>query len=124
MGRQQYRSSGNAWLSDKVRSGNAQVCATSLSPAAIQDLQDLTDYLANIDLESAERLLTKFENKCQYLVKFPKIGRTYAYIRSDLRGLPLNGHIIFYRLGNETLEVLRVVKGNRDLEALFDDDNG
>lgn len=95
-----------------------------LSPAAIQDLQNLTDYLANIDLESAERLLTKFENKCQYLVEFPKIGRTYAYIRSDLRGLPLNGHIIFYRLGNETLEVLRVVKGNRDLEALFDDDNG
>lgn len=92
-----------------------------LAPAAIQDLQELTDYLADIDLESAERLLNKFENKCRYLVKFPKIGRTYSYIRPDLRGLPLNGHIIFYRLSDETLEILRVVKGNRDLEALFDE---
>ncbi|MDA0268791.1 MAG: type II toxin-antitoxin system RelE/ParE family toxin [Cyanobacteria bacterium] len=94
-----------------------------LAPAAIQDLEELTDYLADIDLGSAERLLTKFENKCRYLANFPKIGRAYSYIRSDLRGLPLNGHVIFYRLSNETLEVLRVVRGNRDLEALFDDDN-
>jgi toxin ParE1/3/4 len=93
-----------------------------LAPEAIQDLQVLTDYLADIDLELAEKILTKFEHRCRYLVRFPKIGRTYSYILSDLRGLPLNGHIIFYCLGNEALEILRVVRGNRDLDALFDGD--
>jgi toxin ParE1/3/4 len=94
-----------------------------IAPEAIQDLKEITDYLANFSLETAENFINQFEKKCHYLVQFPKIGRSYGQIRSYLRGLPFNGYIIFYRLGNNTIEIMRVVKGNRDLEALFTEDN-
>jgi toxin ParE1/3/4 len=93
-----------------------------IAPEAIQDLKIITDYLAQTNLETAEKLLNQFEKKCRYLVQFPKIGRSYRYIRPYLRGLPLNGYIIFYRLSQDTIEIMRVVRGNRDLEALFNTD--
>ncbi len=94
-----------------------------IAPEAIQDLKEITHYLANFNLDTSENFLNQFETKCRYLVQFPKIGRSYKQIRSYLRGLPFNGYIIFYRLGNDVIEIMRVVKGNRDLEALFADYN-
>jgi toxin ParE1/3/4 len=93
-----------------------------IAPVAIQDLKIITDYLAQTNLETAEKFLNNFEKKCRYLTQFPNIGRSYAHIRSYLRGLPLNGYIIFYRFNQDSLEIMRVVRGNRDLEALFNSD--
>lgn len=93
-----------------------------IAPEAICDIKDITNYLAKINLETAEKLLVNFEKKCRYLAQFPKMGRSYKHIRSYLRGLPFQGYIIFYRLGDNTIEIMRVLKGNRDLEALFSDD--
>ena len=93
-----------------------------IAPEAIQDLNTITDYLAQTNVETAEKLLNQFEKKCRYLVQFPKIGRSYSYIRPYLRGLPLNGYIIFYRLSQDNIEIMRVIRGNRDLEVLFNKD--
>ena len=91
-----------------------------IAPLAIKDLEEITDYLAKNNVTTADKFLDKFQKKCRYLVQFPQIGRSYKAIRPYLRGLPLNGHIIFYRLGQNKIEIMRVVKGNRDLEALFE----
>ncbi|NES19397.1 MAG: type II toxin-antitoxin system RelE/ParE family toxin [Symploca sp. SIO3E6] len=93
-----------------------------ITPEAIKDLKMITDYLAQNNLKSAEQLLKQFNKKCYYLVQFPKIGRSYHHIRPSLRGLPLNGYIIFYRLSQDTIEIMRVIKGNRDLGAIFNTD--
>jgi toxin ParE1/3/4 len=47
------------------------------------------------------------------------MGRSYRHIKPNLRGLPLNGHIILYEVFNEDVEILRIVNGRQDLEALF-----
>jgi toxin ParE1/3/4 len=90
-----------------------------ISPEAIEDIKAIVDYLATRNIEAGEKFLDRFEKKCRYLVQFPKIGRTYQDIRPYLRGLPLDGYIIFYRLRENSTEIMRVVKGDRDLEALF-----
>ncbi|ARI84480.1 type II toxin-antitoxin system RelE/ParE family toxin [Microcystis aeruginosa] len=33
--------------------------------------------------------------------------------------MPLDGYIIFYRVTDDTVEILRIVSGRQDLEALF-----
>lgn len=38
-----------------------------------------------------------------------------------LRLPPLRGYIIFYRVIPDGIEILRVISGQQDLEALFDD---
>lgn len=91
-----------------------------ISPEAMKDLEAIADYFYKINVEAGEKLLDEFQKKCRYLVQFPQIGRSYKEIRSYLRGLPLDGYIIFYRLGRDNIEIMRVVRGNRNLEALFD----
>lgn len=76
-----------------------------ISPEAIQDLKQITYYLAQTNLETAEKLLNQFEKKCRFLVQFPQMGRSYRHIRSYLRGLPIDGYIIFYRLRQDTIEI-------------------
>ncbi len=93
-----------------------------LAPEAIKDLEKILDYLAAGSLDSGENFLDAFQKKCRFLTQFPKMGRSYERIRDDLRGLPLKGYVIFYRVSESQVEILRVIQGNRDFEALFDVD--
>lgn len=47
---------------------------------------------------------------------------SYNYISLNLRGLPLNGYIILYQVVDDGVNILRVVNGRQDLEALFSED--
>jgi toxin ParE1/3/4 len=87
---------------------------------ASQDLNAIADYFLENNVEAGERLIQEFNQKCVRLAKFPNLGKTYANIRPWLRGLPLEGYVIFYRVTDEALTILRVVNGRQDLVALFE----
>lgn len=90
---------------------------------ATQDLNAIADYFAANNLDAGERFFNEFNRKCQQLVAFPNSGKSYAQIRPDLRGLSLEGYIIFYRLLNDGIEILRVVSGRRNLPSVFEESN-
>lgn len=94
-----------------------------ISDEAIQDLNEISDYFLQANVGAGEQFIKAFNAKCQQLVSFPKMGRSYAHIRPDLRGLALRGFIILYRVSDFDdqikIEILRIVSGRRDLEALF-----
>ncbi|PSF38583.1 type II toxin-antitoxin system RelE/ParE family toxin [Aphanothece hegewaldii CCALA 016] len=95
-----------------------------ISPSATRDLNTIADYFLTRNVETGEKLFQEFNQKCQKLTQFPLLGRSYNHIKPSLRGLSLmNGYIIFYRVSNGVIEILRVVNGRQDLEALFDDYN-
>jgi len=91
----------------------------TISPQVISDLEEIIDYFKEINVEAGDRLLNEFSKKCRYLTQFPLIGRSYSQIRSYLRGIPMQNYIIFYRVINHDLEIMRVIRGNRNLEAMF-----
>jgi toxin ParE1/3/4 len=93
-----------------------------ISPSASRDLNEIADYFLEHNIEAGERLLQDFNQKCRKLLQFPNLGKRYAQLREDLRGLPLDGYIIFYRVQPDGVEILRVVSGRQDLAALFEDD--
>jgi len=93
----------------------------TISPTAIRDLEDITDYFTERNVEAGERLLNEFTKKCRYLTQFPLIGRSYAQIRNYLRGIPMQNYIIFYRVIDEDIEIMRVIRGDRNLEAMFEE---
>ncbi|MGB7248510.1 MAG: type II toxin-antitoxin system RelE/ParE family toxin [Phormidesmis sp.] len=88
---------------------------------ASQDLNEITDYFTEYNLEAGERFLRAFNRKCGQLVVFPNSGKSYAKIRPGLRGLPLEGYVIFYRLLDDGIEILRVISGRRDFPAVFEE---
>jgi toxin ParE1/3/4 len=92
-----------------------------IAPEAMSDLEQIIDYLAMDNVNKGENFLNEFNKKCRYLTQFPMMGRSYREIRSYLRSLPMKKHIIFYRVLNDGLEIMRVVPANRDLEAIFSD---
>lgn len=92
-----------------------------ISPSATKDLNQIADYFLTRNLEAGEKLFKEFNRKCQNLANFPNMGRSYAYIKPSLRGLPLDGYIIIYQVIDDGVEILRVVSGRQDLESLFTD---
>jgi toxin ParE1/3/4 len=92
-----------------------------ISPEAIRDLEAIIDYFATRNVDVGDQFLDEFTKKCRYLTQFPLIGRSYRQIRPYLRGIPLQNCIIFYRVSDDFIEIMRIVKGNRDLEAIFEE---
>jgi toxin ParE1/3/4 len=95
-------------------------CVISLK--ASQDLNAISDYFVSRNIETGERLLQDFNQKCVKLMQFPQMGRSYVAIRPWLRGVPLDGYIIFYEVTDDEIIILRVVSGRQNLEILFDED--
>ncbi len=94
-----------------------------INSLASQDLNKITDYFAENSLQAGDRFFRAFNRKCQQLVAFPNSGKSYAEIRPDLRGLSLEGYVIFYRILEDGIEILRVVSGRSNFPSLFKESN-
>jgi toxin ParE1/3/4 len=90
-----------------------------ISRTASRDLAEIVDYFADINIEAGERFVQEFEKKCKNLVNFPNMGRSYEDIAPLLRGIPVDGHIILYKMIDDEITIVRVVNGKRDLKSLF-----
>jgi toxin ParE1/3/4 len=88
---------------------------------ASKDLNEIADYFAGKNVEAGERFFRAFDRKCQQLISFPNIGKSYAAISPELRGLSLEGYIVFYKTLEDGIEILRVVSGRRSFPSLFDE---
>lgn len=86
-----------------------------ISLAALRDLDEIFDYFASTSVEAGEKFARDFKTKCQYLTQFPNLGRSYAELQPNLRGIPLRGYIIFYQVVEGGVEIVRVVNAYRDL---------
>jgi toxin ParE1/3/4 len=94
-----------------------------IAPSASGDLNNIADYFLTVNVSAGEKLFQEFNQKCKNLANFPKMGKSYNHIKPNLRGLTLNSYIIFYRIIDDTIEILRVVNGRQDLEFIFSEDN-
>ncbi len=90
-----------------------------ISTTASRDLDEIIDYFTERDIDAGERFITGFNTKSHNLLQFPNMGRSYANLASSLRGLPIDGYIIFYRPVDDGIEIVRVVSGDQNLPALF-----
>ena len=95
-----------------------------ISPSASRDLDDIFDYFAEFSVDAGERFVDDFNKKCRNLAAFPHIGRAYTEMEPSLRGIPLSGYVIFYRVNENSIEIVRVVSGYRDLNSLFTESSG
>jgi toxin ParE1/3/4 len=92
-----------------------------IAKEASQDLDEILDYFLVRNVNAGERFIREFNKKCQNIAQFPNIGRSYAKFDPRQRGIPLDGYIIFYRVFEDSVVIVRVVSGYRDLESIFAD---
>lgn len=89
------------------------------SVLARQDLIEINDYIAKDDIDAADRFLDRIYEKCKLLASFPNMGAKCDELMPGLRSFPVGDRLIFYRLTDTGIEIIRVVSGYRDLPALF-----
>jgi toxin ParE1/3/4 len=88
-------------------------------PAVKADLIAIWNYVAAESPRAADGLLGKIDQQIVRLADFPEIGSHRPEISFDTRVLVSGKYLILYRLKGETVEIVRVVHGARDLTELF-----
>lgn len=88
-------------------------------PSAQVDFEHIYDFIAEDNPAKAQEFIALLKKQCLVLEENPRMGRSRPEIRDDLRGLSVPPYIIFYRIVGDTVEVVNVIHGSRDLEALF-----
>lgn len=88
-------------------------------PQAEADLDDIWWNIAQDNPDAADRLLDSIDERCVILAQFPYIGISRDELLPDLRSVPVGNYLIFYFPIPDGIEVVRVLPGMRDIEALF-----
>jgi toxin ParE1/3/4 len=92
------------------------------APQADSDLDDIWYYVATKSgsLDTADRFIDSITDRFFLLASHPNIGRTRDEdLRPGLRSFPVGEYVIIYRIEDEDVLILRVLRGSRDITALF-----
>jgi toxin ParE1/3/4 len=96
--------------------------AHRLAREAEPELAEIWYYVAteSDSIEVADRLIDALTERFITLARHPHMGRRRdADLRPGLRSFPVGAYLIIYRIEGEDVLILHVVRGSRDLEALF-----
>ena len=71
-------------------------------------------------METADRVVDSITNRFYLIATHPNIGRARDEdLRPGLRSFPVGEYVIVYRIQDEDVLILRVLRGSRDIGALF-----
>ena len=91
-----------------------------VSPEADDDLLDIWLRIAtDRDTETADRVVDSLHQKFLLLLTTPLMGRAREDLAPYLRSIPEGNYMIFYRPIMDSVEIVRVAHGRRDIERLF-----
>lgn len=91
------------------------------SPEAATDLDSLFDhYLIAVNEQTAEKILREIARACRLIQEYPLSGRARDEVRPGLRSFVAHPNVIFYRMRQDVVEIVRVLDGRRDIDSIFD----
>lgn len=91
-----------------------------LSEIADKDLEDIFDYTLNeFGFNQAETYLLEIEEIFQNLFLNPRLGKKRDEIKKGLYSFPKDNHVIFYRILDHHIRIVRVLHGSRDIPKFF-----
>ena len=94
-----------------------------LTEQAEADLDDLWAYIAANNPDAADRLVEAVLESSWLHVRFPNMGQNRDELRPGLRCFIVSPYVVFYRPVEDTIEVLRVLHGARDIASIFESAN-
>ncbi len=83
------------------------------------DLTEIALRIAARNPTAADRWLDTINDKCQLLARLPDLGRKRPDLAPDLRSLPVGNYVIFYRLVEGGVQLIRVLHGFRDIPIVI-----
>jgi toxin ParE1/3/4 len=91
----------------------------SIAPLARNDLDEIWDYIAADNPSAAERLLSTFHEKFLLLSRHPLLGQAREELLAGLRSLSVGNYVVYYRVRENRVQIVRVLHGARDVTTMF-----
>jgi toxin ParE1/3/4 len=86
-----------------------------IAPAAKNDLKDIYQYgLRQWGPAQSDSYLSAIKNQLWLLTEQPLIGVERSELLPHIRSLPIQSHILFYRVTANQIEIIRVLHGRQD----------
>lgn len=91
-----------------------------LSPEALQDLQDIWDFIAADNVSAADKLEDEFFETFDGLAQRPGMGHTRSDVTErDVRFWPVGSYLVVYSSMSVPLQIVAVLHGARDIPAVI-----
>ena len=91
-----------------------------ITDEATADLKEIGDWIAAANPRRALSFVDELKNRCACLIDmphaYPLLPRHGA---SGVRRLPHGEYLVFYRVRKDTVEIVHVLHGARDYEAIL-----
>jgi addiction module RelE/StbE family toxin len=89
------------------------------SPAALYDLEDIADYIAQDNPIAAEQWVDKLMAAAQKVASHPRSGRSVPEVADPkIREVIVGAYRVVYRVAEHRLLVLTVIEGHRRLRGV------
>jgi len=88
-------------------------------PAAIADLDDIFDYIADYDRDAAQRTIDRIYGAALRLQDYPRSAPQRPQLGPGIHSLLAGRFLILYRIEQDRVDVVRVIHGSRDLRGLL-----
>ena len=88
--------------------------------AAEQDLEGIADFIATDNPRRAFSFVADIKERCAKIAERPNAAALARAFGENIRKVPFGNYIIFYTVEDESVVVLRILHGRRDLPKLFE----
>jgi len=94
-------------------------------PPAEADLEELSERIGRANPRAARRFIEAVREATTRLAEMPELGGEYESANPRLKGLRVvtipgfRNYLLFYRFNDDSLDVVRVIHGARDLDRLL-----
>lgn len=89
------------------------------APAAEEDIAAALEYLDRFSAPAAEELAEEIDRRCHLLAAQPLVGRPRDDLRPGIRSSVVGRYVLFYRVTDTRIEVVRFLHGSRDIDGEF-----
>jgi toxin ParE1/3/4 len=90
-----------------------------ISDQAVVDLEQIWQHIGIDSPAAADMQIQAIYETCLLIKENPEIGKTRDELLSGIRCLPVKKYLIFYRIKNKAIQIVRILSGYRDLDSIF-----
>jgi toxin ParE1/3/4 len=93
-----------------------------ISKKAVADLEEIWLYtVEKWSVNQADRYYNLIFDEVSYICKNINSGKSMEHVRKGYRASKVKSHFIFYRIVNNTVEVIRILHERMDIENRLND---
>lgn len=87
-------------------------------PPAIRDVDEIWSYVVLRNERAADRLVERIARSVERLARFPRSGSPRPDIHPDAYSVLVDPYLVLYRIGEDAVEIVRVVHSARNMAAI------